>query len=104
MLFRSLQTPFSRDGKYERFELLNILDFTSARKRMSVLVRRLGEDGESAGKIFLLAKGADNVIIERLSAGQDDFIKTTEDHLAEFASEGLRTLTLAYKVVPGACP
>ena len=41
------------------------------------------------------------VIIERLSPGQDAFVRTTEDHLAEFASEGLRTLTLAYKVVPG---
>ncbi|RPD56361.1 phospholipid-translocating P-type ATPase [Lentinus tigrinus ALCF2SS1-7] len=94
-----LQTPFSRHGKYERFELLNILDFTSARKRMSVILRKLDEDDED-GKVYLLSKGADNVIIERLSPGQDDAIRTTEEHLAEFASEGLRTLTLAYKVIP----
>ncbi|KAI9069193.1 phospholipid-translocating P-type ATPase [Trametes sanguinea] len=101
----TLQTPFSTasdGGKYERYELLNILDFTSARKRMSVIVRRLGDDGEPDGKVYLLTKGADNVIMERLSPGQDEMVRTTEDHLAEFASEGLRTLTLAYKVIPEA--
>ncbi|TBU65246.1 phospholipid-translocating P-type ATPase [Dichomitus squalens] len=102
----TLQTPFAREGKYERFELLNILDFTSARKRMSVIVRKIAdEEGgaggkEGDGKVYVLCKGADNVIIERLSPGQDAFVRTTEDHLAEFASEGLRTLTLAYRVVP----
>ncbi|KAI0374619.1 phospholipid-translocating P-type ATPase [Pilatotrama ljubarskyi] len=99
----TLQTPFAREaGKYERYELLNILDFTSARKRMSVILRKLGEDGEEDGKVYLLSKGADNVIIERLRPGQDELVRTTEDHLAEFASEGLRTLTLAYKVIPEA--
>ena len=101
----TLQTPFAAGGKYERFELLNILDFTSARKRMSVIVRKIADeengDRERDGKVYVLCKGADNVIIERLSPGQDAFVRTTEDHLAEFASEGLRTLTLAYKVVPG---
>ena len=97
----TLQTPFSRDGELERYELLNILDFTSARKRMSVILRKIGDERDGGGKVYLLAKGADNVIIERLSPGQDDAIRTTEDHLAEFASEGLRTLTLAYKAVPG---
>ncbi|TFK89441.1 phospholipid-translocating P-type ATPase [Polyporus arcularius HHB13444] len=96
----TLQTPFSHDGAYERYELLNILDFTSARKRMSVILRKVDEHSEDDGKVYLLSKGADNVIIERLSPGQEDFIKTTEEHLSEFASEGLRTLTLAYKVVP----
>jgi phospholipid-translocating ATPase len=50
----------------------------------------------------LLSKGADSVIIERLKSGQDDFIKTTEEHLEYFASAGLRTLCLAYKVIPEA--
>ncbi|RPD70538.1 hypothetical protein L226DRAFT_574648 [Lentinus tigrinus ALCF2SS1-7] len=89
-----LQTPFSRHGKYERFKLLNILDLTSARKRMSVILRKLDEDDEDR-KVYLLLKGADNVIIEDWSPGHDDFVRTTEEHLAEFASEGLRMLTLS---------
>jgi phospholipid-translocating ATPase len=92
----SLQTPFS--GDVEKYELLNVLEFTSARKRMSVVVRR--KDGND-NRLFLLTKGADNVIYERLKAGGDELKDTTEKHLDEFASEGLRTLTLAYKVVPG---
>jgi phospholipid-translocating ATPase len=66
---------------------------------MSVLVRRL--DGEDR-RIFLLSKGADNVIFERLKEGKDEELKKiTDQQLGEFASEGLRTLTLAYKVVTG---
>lgn len=91
-----LQTPFS-DGQVERYELLNILEFTSARKRMSVIVRKMEGDDR---RIFLLCKGADNVIFERLKQN-DELKSTTERHLQEFAAEGLRTLTLAYKVVGG---
>ncbi|EPQ57895.1 phospholipid-translocating P-type ATPase [Gloeophyllum trabeum ATCC 11539] len=89
-----LQTPFS--DHVEKYELLNILDFTSARKRMSVVVRKLDDEDQ---RVFLLTKGADNVIFERLKPGNDDLKKTTEQHLDQFASEGLRTLTLAYKVI-----
>ncbi|KAK7455125.1 hypothetical protein VKT23_010996 [Stygiomarasmius scandens] len=84
--------------KYEKYELLNILEFNSARKRMSVVVRKL--DGEK-NKLFLLMKGADNVVFERLKKGADEALKQqTEMHLSEFANSGLRTLTLAYKVIP----
>jgi phospholipid-translocating ATPase len=91
-----LQTPFSEE--VERYELLNILEFTSARKRMSVVLRKLDP---SDNRLFLLTKGADNVIFERLKAGSDDLKRATEEQLDEFANEGLRTLTLAYKIIPG---
>jgi len=87
------------EGTVERYELLDILEFTSARKRMSIILRKL--DSED-GRLFLLCKGADNVIFERLKEGAiEDLKNTTERHLAEFAGEGLRTLTLAYKVIGG---
>ncbi|KAJ7436207.1 phospholipid-translocating ATPase [Mycena latifolia] len=96
-----LQTPFSAPGAVERYELLNILEFTSARKRMSVVLRKLGDEGGGeGGPLFLLSKGADNVIFERLKKGTADELKAqTEKHLDEFAGNGLRTLTLAYKVL-----
>ncbi|KAJ3576870.1 hypothetical protein NP233_g101 [Leucocoprinus birnbaumii] len=91
----SLRTPSSEE--VEKYELLNILEFTSARKRMSVVVRRL--DGDDR-RLFLMTKGADNVIFERLKQGVDEDIREeTERHLSQFANEGLRTLTLAYKVI-----
>ncbi|QRV72463.1 phospholipid-translocating P-type ATPase [Ceratobasidium sp. AG-Ba] len=88
-----LQTPFS-DGKVEEFELLNVLEFTSARKRMSVVLRKMDPEDP---RIFLMCKGADNVIFERLKAGNDSLRNKTGEDLDYFASEGLRTLCLAYK-------
>jgi phospholipid-translocating ATPase len=92
-----LQTPFAEE--IQSYELLNVLEFTSARKRMSVIVRKLTEEDS---RLFLLCKGADNVIFERLKGGEDELKEVTGKHLDEFANEGLRTLTLAYKVIPGA--
>lgn len=88
-----LNTPLA-DGTQE-FELLNILEFSSARKRMSVVVRAPG------GRLLLLSKGADSVIFERLREGDEQLRSETEAHLDEFANEGLRTLTLAYKELDG---
>lgn len=94
-----MRTPFARDPL--RFRLLNILEFTSARKRMSVLVRQLGENDEPGNNpILLLCKGADNVIFERLAEGGEELKAVTGDQLDLFAREGLRTLTLAHRVIP----
>ncbi len=90
----SMRSPGSDEP--ERYELLNILEFNSARKRMSVVLRKLEGDDD---RIFLMTKGADNVIFERLKPGGEDLKAETERHLNEFANEGLRTLTLAYKVI-----
>ncbi|CAI2170053.1 12394_t:CDS:2 [Funneliformis geosporum] len=78
-------------GKEVHFELLNVLEFTSSRKRMSIIVRSPVD-----GRITLYCKGADNVIFERLKSGQDYRLNITGEHLEEFAKEGLRTLCLGY--------
>lgn len=80
-----LQTPYDQD--VVEFELLNVLEFSSVRKRMSVILRRLHED-ESQDSLMLLTKGADNVIYERLAQGNDALKKTTDGHLEDFANEG----------------
>ncbi|XP_057853489.2 probable phospholipid-transporting ATPase 12 isoform X3 [Cryptomeria japonica] len=76
--------------EYE-YEVLNTIDFSSARKRMSVIVRDPG------GQILLLCKGADNVIFERLSSEVEEWRYMTLEHLKEYGEAGLRTLALAYK-------
>lgn len=96
-----LRTPLT-PGVAE-YELLNILEFSSARKRMSVVVRALSGAGGAPGRLMLLSKGADNVIYERLRAGDEQLRAETEAHLDEFANEGLRTLTLAQKELDGTC-
>uniref|UniRef100_A0A8D2L090 Phospholipid-transporting ATPase n=1 Tax=Varanus komodoensis TaxID=61221 RepID=A0A8D2L090_VARKO len=75
-------------GQEERYELLNVLEFTSARKRMSVIVRT------PTGKLRLYCKGADTVIYDRL-AENSRYKEITLKHLELFATEGLRTLCFA---------
>eukprot|EP00163_Fabomonas_tropica_P014185 TRINITY_DN2587_c0_g2_i3.p1 TRINITY_DN2587_c0_g2~~TRINITY_DN2587_c0_g2_i3.p1 ORF type:complete len:1203 (+),score=339.25 TRINITY_DN2587_c0_g2_i3:849-4457(+) len=77
------------DGKDFEYKILNILEFNSTRKRMSVIC--LTPEGE----LKLYCKGADTVIYERLASSKNPFKSVTEDHLREFAAEGLRTLCLA---------
>lgn len=90
-----MSTPFADEP--DEYELLHVLEFNSARKRMSVILRKMDDDG----RLFLLCKGADNVIFERLAkdGGQEELKQKTDKDLQHFASEGLRTLCLAYKVL-----
>ena len=78
-------------GKEYRYRLLNILEFTSARKRMSVIV----EDAQ--GNYLLFCKGADSIIEKRLNLNASVHLNETKKHVDFFAEEGLRTLFLAKK-------
>ncbi|XP_060531020.1 probable phospholipid-transporting ATPase IA isoform X2 [Cylas formicarius] len=76
-------------GVKERYEILSVLEFTSARKRMSVIVK------DPRGKIKLYCKGADTVIYQRLAVNErtnNELKDTLLQHLEAFATEGLRTL------------
>lgn len=81
-------------GDTERYEILNVLEFTSTRKRMSIIARN------SRGEIKLYCKGADTVIFERLAPHGQQFKDITLKHLEEFATEGLRTLCFAVVDIP----
>jgi phospholipid-translocating ATPase len=81
-------------GEKRTYSILNIMEFNSDRKRMSLIVQR------PEGEIILLCKGADSVIYERLSDDNDEeLLSKTMDHLGKFANEGLRTLCLAYRII-----
>ena len=78
-------------------DLLNLLDFTSDRARMSVVTRA------PDGTIRLHCKGSDAALLPRLRAGTDGrLLEATQDNLASFSVAGLRTLLLASRVVPEA--
>ena len=84
----------------ERFVILDILEFTSKRKRQSVIVMenpREVKAGVEEPKIRVYCKGADNVIFERLDNERNDseIIQTTNQHLSSYAEDGLRTLAIA---------
>ncbi|CAI2349433.1 unnamed protein product [Caenorhabditis sp. 36 PRJEB53466] len=71
-------------------DILDVIDFTSDRKRMSVIVRDNGE-------IKLYTKGADTVIFERLvqDHNSEEAEKCCIEHLEDYASFGYRTLCFA---------
>uniref|UniRef100_A0A8H8CP71 Phospholipid-transporting ATPase n=1 Tax=Psilocybe cubensis TaxID=181762 RepID=A0A8H8CP71_PSICU len=77
-------------GQSQEFEVLKVCEFNSTRKRMSTVVRCPN------GKIKLYTKGADTVILERLSRNQP-YTEATLSHLEDYATEGLRTLCIAYR-------
>ncbi|CAH8531664.1 unnamed protein product [Schistosoma bovis] len=79
-------------GVEKRYGILHVLDFTSFRKRMGVVVR------EPNGRISVMVKGADTVIFERLAC-TSLFTQSTMDHLENFAKTGLRTLCIAWTEV-----
>ncbi|KAH9102639.1 hypothetical protein LEN26_012732 [Aphanomyces euteiches] len=74
------------------FQMLELIEFTSTRKRMSVVVRH------PDGRILLLTKGADSIVFPRLARHSDEHLKAkTIEHMEMYAEEGLRTLVLAQR-------
>ncbi|KAK6921091.1 hypothetical protein RJ641_014769, partial [Dillenia turbinata] len=83
--------PFSGRTIERSYKLLNVLEFSSSRKRMSVIVR------DDEGKLLLLSKGADSVMFDRLATNGREFEPQTREHINEYADAGLRTLVLAFR-------
>ncbi|KAI4355465.1 hypothetical protein L6164_004238 [Bauhinia variegata] len=84
--FSSSGQPVERE-----YKILNLLDFTSKRKRMSVVVR------DEEGNILLLCKGADSIIFDRLSKNGKMYLEATTRQLNDYGEAGLRTLALSYR-------
>ncbi|OMH81722.1 putative phospholipid-transporting ATPase DRS2 [Zancudomyces culisetae] len=80
-------------GQDLEYQVLNVNEFNSTRKRMSAILRM------PDGTIKLYCKGADTVIFERLAEHSRENVGKTVSHLEEFASEGLRTLCLSSRVI-----
>ncbi|TBU23842.1 phospholipid-translocating P-type ATPase [Dichomitus squalens] len=80
-------------GQSLEYEILNVCEFNSTRKRMSTVVRC------PDGRIKLFCKGADTVILERLSENQP-YTEKTLLHLEDYATDGFRTLCIAFRDIP----
>ena len=89
---RSVSVLIDDEGELE-YEVLNICEFNSTRKRMSAILRC------PDGRIRIYCKGADTVILERLSK-DNPFVDMTAQHLEDYATDGLRTLCLAMREIP----
>ena len=82
-------------GNEKKFELLNTLEYSSERKRMSVIVKT------EENKYMVYAKGADSMIETLLSEAEkhSEMLKKTTEYLKLFSVNGLRTLMIAYKEI-----
>ena len=84
------------DGRLVKFFVIGSIDFTSERRRMSVLLRK--EDGT----VVLYTKGADNVMFDLLAPNQSNptLIDDAKEQLVQFSRVGLRALVVAMRVLP----
>lgn len=82
-------------GTPTTYQVLNVNEFTSDRKRMSVLLRM------PDGSIVLFCKGADEIVLPLLKSNSSGAYSTAfiERHLTRFGNAGLRTLVMCKKVV-----
>eukprot|EP01039_Chlorochromonas_danica_P007893 gene7893-8706_t len=78
----------------EEVEVLATIEFSSQRKRMSVIIRDCMDH-----QIKILTKGADTVMRPRLKRGQDDILEATERDMITFSIEGLRCPYIAAAVI-----
>lgn len=69
-----------------------MIEFTSDRKRMSVIVRTQDD------RVLIVCKGADSIINARLAADAAHVRETNRD-LEAYAEVGLRTLLVAYRYI-----
>ncbi|KAJ2956808.1 hypothetical protein NQZ79_g7400 [Umbelopsis isabellina] len=127
---RSVTLKLAGEDEPMVVEILNIIEFTSDRKRMSIVAKL------PTGETILICKGADSVILERMeipsepsrvddplgidtvplspvppsprspsTIGLDGLRDTrweytrTLEHLQDFATDGLRTLLYAYRIL-----
>lgn len=89
-------------GVTKEYQVLNMLEFNSTRKRMSAIIKIPSETPDGEPKALLICKGADSVIYLRLSRTQNDkaILTLTSEHLEAYATEGLRTLCVAQREIP----
>ena len=90
-IYNNLYLKDKNDNETQ-YKILNILEYTSERKKMSVIAECPDK------KIRLFSKGADNVISELITENKE-LIQITNNHLINFAKKGLRTLMIAYREI-----
>tara|TARA_R110002050_G_scaffold187577_3_gene321952 strand:+ start:195 stop:2600 length:2406 start_codon:yes stop_codon:yes gene_type:complete len=79
-------------GEAMTFETLAVNEFTSTRRRMSVIVRF------PDGSIRLLLKGADEAVFQRTKE-DDPHLAYSHDIVDKFAAAGLRTLVMSQRIL-----
>lgn len=80
-------------GNEKKFKVLEKFDFTSERKRMSIIC-------EADNQIIMFTKGADDIIKEMLDLTGSGDLEVIDEQLQQVSKKGFRTMMLAYKKIP----
>lgn len=82
-------------GEDVSMEVIHVFDFSSDRKRSSILVRN------PSGRLLLLVKGADSVILNTLSSSTNSpsRLMTAREQMKVYSSNGLRVLCIAEREI-----
>lgn len=88
------ETTLNILGRTATYETLYVNEFSSERQRMSVIVRC------PDGTIKIFCKGADAMMLQRLSSDTDaDLLSRVNDNLHYFSTKGLRTLVIGTREI-----
>ncbi|KAG0683758.1 hypothetical protein C6P40_001322 [Pichia californica] len=82
LTLKTYPNGFEEEPEFTTYEILDVVEFSSARKRMSVIVKF------PDGKIILFCKGADNIIMERLT--KYDIVENKKKEIQKSVSQRRR--------------
>lgn len=90
-----IENNHHQQSQLYKYELLNVIEFNSERKRMTVIVK------EPNGQIKVLCKGADSVLFPLLADTRENHKvkEKTLEHLCQYAKDGLRTLLICERSI-----
>ncbi|XP_058977981.1 phospholipid-transporting ATPase IF-like [Musca domestica] len=89
----TLKIRFSTSSNDIHFQRLHVLDFTSERKRMSVVVK------DENNVKWIYTKGAESCVLPLCNHQSLEIISKTNSHIMDFACHGLRTLAIARREI-----
>ena len=78
-------------GVEKNYTILQTIEFTSSRRRMSIIIQ------SNEGTIYVLSKGADDVIFSMLDDSSK--VESYKNGVKLLANDGLRTMCMAYKTI-----
>ncbi|XP_017055637.1 phospholipid-transporting ATPase IF [Drosophila ficusphila] len=78
-------------GEKLQFERLHVLEFSSERQRMSVILR------DQSGTTWLYSKGAESAIFPRCK--ESPRLKVIDEQIMKYAKKGLRTMAVARRTL-----
>ena len=79
------------------YKICNILEFTSERQRMSIIIN--SKDSQGNNNYLLYIKGSDYIINKKVSNKNTNIYKNIFNKVKEYSEKGLRILVFGFKVI-----